>query len=94
VIPFNEQAVLKLLALKQRPMAKGLILIAANVAANRTIFAVINPRAAKNVWLSSWPAAQDMGCACQPPLYRQWIRGEHLSLAIRVSAHAPVHSLV
>ncbi len=29
--PFNEQAVLKLLALKQRPMAKGLILIAANM---------------------------------------------------------------
>ena len=29
--PFNQQAVLKLLALKQRPMDKGLILIAANV---------------------------------------------------------------
>ena len=89
--PFNQEAVLKLLALKQRPQSKGLILIAANVAQIEPYLQLLTPEQRERV-VSSWPAAQTWVvpvAASVPP----WIRGEHLSLAIRVSAHAPVQAL-
>ncbi|HQV79874.1 MAG TPA: Sua5/YciO/YrdC/YwlC family protein [Agitococcus sp.] len=89
--PFNEQAVLKLLALKQRPMAKGLILIAANVAQVEPYLQLLSSDERQRV-VDSWPAAQTWVVPVTASV-PQWIRGEHLSLAVRVSAHAPVQAL-
>jgi len=89
--PFNEQAVLKLLALKQRPMTKGLILIAASVEQVEPYLQLLTPEQRKTV-VDSWPAAQTWVVPVNASV-PQWIRGEHLSLAIRVSAHAPVKAL-
>ncbi|MEN9430246.1 MAG: hypothetical protein RJA86_1105 [Pseudomonadota bacterium] len=53
--PFNQHAVLKLLALKQRPMAKGLILIAASVAQIESYLQLLRPQERQQV-LDSWPS--------------------------------------
>jgi L-threonylcarbamoyladenylate synthase len=83
--PFNAKAVRRLLALKQRPQAKGLILIAAEF---RQIEPLLEPLAAAT-WervLASWPGPHTWLLPARPwvPV---WIRGHHPSLAVRVTAH-------
>lgn len=89
--PFNEQAVLHLLALKQRPIAKGLILIAASVAQVEPYLQLLSPQQRQRV-IDSWPAAQTWVVPVKSS-FPSWIRGEHLSVALRVSAHPPVQAL-
>jgi L-threonylcarbamoyladenylate synthase len=92
--PFNQQAVLKLLALKQRPMAKGLILIAANVEQVEPYLQLLTPKERECV-VETWQQSQTPTTWIVPvsPDFPEWIRGEHLSVAIRVSAHPPVQAL-
>ena len=89
--PFNEQAVKKLLALKERPIEKGLILIAANW---QQIEALIQPLSSKQLEKiqATWPGpitwvfpASDKA----PP----WICGEHFSIALRITDHPIAHAL-
>ena len=89
--PFNQHAVLKLLALKQRPMAKGLILIAASVAQIESYLQLLRPQERQQV-LDSWPSPTTWVVPVSLD-FPEWIRGEHLSVAIRVSAHPPVQAL-
>jgi L-threonylcarbamoyladenylate synthase len=89
--PFNQQAVLKLLALKQRPMAKGLILIAAIVEQVEPYLQLLTPQERQRV-VDSWPSANTWIVPVEPT-FPEWIRGEHLSVAVRVSAHPPVQAL-
>ena len=89
--PFNQQAVLKLLALKQRPQSKGLILIAAHVQQVEPYLHLLTAQERERV-ISSWPAAQTWVVPVDASV-PEWIRGEHLSLAVRVSAHPPVQAL-
>jgi len=89
--PFNQQAVLKLLALKQRPMDKGLILIAANVEQVEPYLQLLSPLERQQV-VDSWPSPTTWVVPVSPD-FPQWVRGEHLSVAIRVSAHPPVQAL-
>jgi len=89
--PFNQQAVLKLLALKQRPQSKGLILIAASVEQVEPYLHLLTAQERERV-VSSWPAAQTWVVPVEAAV-PEWIRGEHLSLAVRVSAHPPVQAL-
>lgn len=89
--PFNQQAVLKLLALKQRPQAKGLILIAAKVEQVERYLQLLTAEQRKTV-VDSWPAPQTWVVPVKPS-FPEWVRGEHLSVAIRVSAHPPVQAL-
>ncbi len=88
--PYNETAALQLLALKQRPIHKGLILIAAD-------FSQLSPfiapnEAMLNRILPTWPAPITWVVPAQPwvPTY---IKGQHNSIAIRVSAHPLVQQL-
>jgi L-threonylcarbamoyladenylate synthase len=92
--PFNQQAVLKLLALKQRPMAKGLILIAANVEQIEPYLQLLTPPERERV-IETWQNSRQPTTWVVPvsPDFPEWIRGEHLSVAIRVSAHPPVQAL-
>lgn len=89
--PLNEQAVLKLLALKQRPQSKGLILIAASVEQVEPYLQLLTAQERERV-VSSWPAAQTWVVPVEAS-FPEWVRGEHLSVAIRVSAHPPVQIL-
>ena len=83
--PANAAAVARLLNLKQRPQSKGLILIAADEAALRPWLAPIDAATEARIgptWPgpTTWllPAAEDC-----PEI----LRGEHETLAVRVTAH-------
>jgi L-threonylcarbamoyladenylate synthase len=88
--PFNEQAVRKILALKERPDSKGLIIIAASVAQVAPWLESLSPgqRAAVE---ASWPGPYTW--IVPAPTAPRWLRGEHDGLAIRVSAHPAVIAL-
>lgn len=88
--PMNEAAVRRLLDLKQRPEAKGLIIIAASLAQ-------------VGQWLQGLDAAQHAACAATWPgpytwvvpaaAAPAWLRGRHDSVAVRVTAHPGVQAL-
>jgi L-threonylcarbamoyladenylate synthase len=87
--PYNEMAVRKLLAMKNRPATKGFILIASDISQVLDLLEPIEPRALARV-MATWPGAVTWVFPCQQhvPYY---LRGEHNTLAIRVTAH-PVAS--
>lgn len=92
--PFNQQAVLRLLALKQRAVEKGLILVAAHPQAFAGL-TLLNHQAWSDQVLSSW---QDPNQAIswvlpKTDLCPTWISGAHDSVAVRVSHHPIVKAL-
>jgi L-threonylcarbamoyladenylate synthase len=83
--PFNEHAVDRVLALKGRSRQAGLILIAASLDQIETLMGEL-PRARKDSVLATWPGPVTWICPAGksvPP----WVRGEHDSVALRVTAH-------
>jgi L-threonylcarbamoyladenylate synthase len=83
--PANATAVARLLELKQRPPSKGLILIAADETALRPWLAPIDAATEARIG-PTWPGATTwlLPAAADCP----WIlRGEHETLAVRVTAH-------
>lgn len=91
--PASEPATLRLLALKQRSVDKGLILLAASPA---QLGHLVNwsalPAARRDAVLASWPGPNTWivpATAAVPA----WIRGAHASVAVRVTAHAPAAAL-
>ena len=91
--PANEAAVMKLLALKQRPVEKGMILIAASAAQLNDwvrLDALADDR--RQTVLESWPGANTWVVPAGP-LAPRWITGEHTGIAVRVSAHPLVQAL-
>lgn len=91
--PQDHEAVLRLLAIKQRTMDKGLILIASHLDQLRPFLDIaampIDNLAAV---LASWPGPHTwvMPASSDAP---RWITGEHQGIAVRISAHAPVIEL-
>lgn len=88
--PLNEAAVLRLLALKQRPVEKGLILIASDFS-QLSDFLDYDEKILARV-SATWPGAVTWIIPAQtwiPP----WLTGAHQSLAVRVTAHPLVRSL-
>lgn len=91
--PFDQAAVTRLLACKQRPLAKGLILIAGALDQLDGLLdwdALPNDRRAAVV--ASWPGPHTWvvpASARVPP----WITGAHAGVAVRVSAHPVVVAL-
>ncbi len=91
--PANEAAVMKLLALKQRPVEKGMILIAANVAQlDGWVRLDALPDDRRQAVLESWPGANPwvVPAGSRAP---RWITGIHDGVAVRVSAHPVVRAL-
>ena len=89
--PFNERAVRKLLRLKQRPMAKGLILIAATIEQVEPYLTLLTSQERAQV-LQTWPGAHTWVVPVDERI-PVWVKGTHDSVAIRVSAHPPVRAL-
>jgi L-threonylcarbamoyladenylate synthase len=91
--PFDRTAVLRLLAIKQRPIDKGLILVAARVDQFDGLLEwdalAADRRAAV---LHSWPGPHTwiVPAAARVP---RWITGHHDGVAVRVSAHPVVAAL-
>lgn len=83
--PNNEQAVQRLLLLKQRPVNKGLILIAATLEQLAPYLAPIPPQRMQEV-LATWPGPVTWIFPASPQT-PAWIRGQYRSVAVRVTAH-------
>lgn len=92
--PFNQQAVEQILALKQRPVEKGLILVAANPQALADLTELHHQAWSQQV-LDSWqnPAQAITWVLPKTALCPDWISGQHDSVAVRVSHHPVVQAL-
>ncbi|MDJ0738719.1 MAG: Sua5/YciO/YrdC/YwlC family protein [Gammaproteobacteria bacterium] len=83
--PLNRDAVYRLLALKGRPVDKGLILIASSAVQLRPF--VEPPTAEIRQRLdATWPGPVTWLLPARPETPR-WLRGSHASIAVRVTAH-------
>ena len=91
--PDNEAAVLALLAVKQRPVDKGLILIAANYS---QLLPYIDdaaiPLEKRAEIFSSWPGHVSWVLPASKTAPK-WITGQFDSIAVRVTAHPVVQQL-
>lgn len=90
--PWNLQSVTRILALKNRPVEKGMILVAASVEQVRFLLDPL-PEALQKEALSHWPGP--VTCLL-PDVNEQipdWVRGSHSSIAVRVSEHPVVKAL-
>jgi L-threonylcarbamoyladenylate synthase len=91
--PFDQAAVTRLLALKQREVAKGLILVAADVAQfdDFADWGALTD-AQRDTVLTSWPGPHTwiVPATTRAP---RWITGDHDGIALRVSAHPLVIAL-
>jgi len=92
--PFNQQAVEQILRLKQRPVEKGVILIAANLAQVESYLSGLTAEQYQRV-VDSWQPDQGANTWLVPltPQIPVWISGEHDRVAIRVSQHPLVQAL-
>lgn len=89
--PLNEAAVLRLLALKQRAVSKGLILLAASVEQIMPYLAPV-PTACLQQALNTWPGPVTwvFPAAAFVP---SWICGDHVTVAVRVTNHPIARAL-
>jgi len=83
--PAHLQAVQKLLELKQREPDKGLILIAAEFEQLSPFLAEIEDSLKEQV-LATWPGPVTWLWPAKTEV-SSWLRGEHATIAIRVTAH-------
>ena len=83
--PANHQAVKKLLALKQRDPDKGLILIASDFDQLSPFLAEIEDSLKEEV-LATWPGPVTWLWPAKSGV-SAWLRGEHATIAIRVTGH-------
>jgi L-threonylcarbamoyladenylate synthase len=91
--PFNEAAVMRLLAIKQRDVAKGLILVAGDRAQFDGLLAWSELPAERLAAVEAgWPGPHTWIVPATPRVPR-WITGAHHGVAVRVSAHPSVAAL-
>lgn len=88
--PLNLEAVLRLLRIKQRDPAKGLILVADDI---QRLLPFINITASqRKTLMQSWPGPNTWLVPVQDWV-PEWLTGQHDTLAVRVSAHPLVAAL-
>ena len=90
-LPLNEQAVERILSLKQRSVSKGLILVAATI---KQLESYVNFSEIKNLQsiYDRWPGPVTWIIPAKP-IVPTWLTGEHETLAVRVSSHPIVNAL-
>ena len=89
--PWNEEAVDRLLAIKNRSVDKGLILVADNIRQFDFLLADL-PQVWQDQLASTWPGPTTWLVPHQNRL-PEWITGGHPGVAIRVSDHPLVRDL-
>jgi L-threonylcarbamoyladenylate synthase len=83
--PLNGAAVLRLLALKQRNIRQGLVLIAAEFSRLEPLLLPQSPLVTKRVTAHrAVPTTWVLPCRPEVP---EWLRGMHNSLAVRITRH-------
>lgn len=90
--PWDEDTVERILELKQRPMDKGMILVAASVQQVRFLLDPLSPEMQREAE-QHWPGP--VTCLL-PDVHEQvpeWVRGRHSTIAVRVSDHPVVRAL-
>ncbi len=87
--PLCETAVYKILTLKQRPVEKGLILVAANLDQIEPFTCLT---AEQKLTIQQYDTAMTwlVPCSAFAP---EWVRGSHPKIAIRISQHPQVKAL-
>ncbi|RUO63183.1 L-threonylcarbamoyladenylate synthase [Pseudidiomarina insulisalsae] len=91
--PRNQQAVEKLLALKQRPREKGLILVAADYSQVVAFVADLKiPQDKRFAVFSHWPGPVTLLLPAAPGA-PDWLTGGSDKIAVRVTAHEPTRQL-
>ncbi|HXH04493.1 MAG TPA: Sua5/YciO/YrdC/YwlC family protein [Candidatus Competibacteraceae bacterium] len=83
--PGDATAVARLLGLKRRPPGKGLILIAAELAQLEPFLLPLSSADRATV-MATWPGPVTWLLPVRPEVPR-WLRGDHDTLAVRVTAH-------
>ena len=89
--PWDEQAVMRLLELKRRPVSKGLILVAATESQLQFLLQHLSPEQ-RGQLSAGWPGPVTWLIPHRgriPP----WISGDHDTVAVRVSGHPVVNAL-
>jgi len=89
--PYNAEAVLHLLQLKQRPVHKGLILVAANYDQLEPFIKPLN-RTLKQKILANRPSPITWLLPAHPEVPR-YLTGRHSSIAVRISSHTTIQTL-
>ncbi|HEY0634877.1 MAG TPA: L-threonylcarbamoyladenylate synthase [Gammaproteobacteria bacterium] len=89
--PLDADAVVRLLELKQRPWQKGLILIAAELAQLEPYLLPLDDAMRARV-APTWPGPNTWLLPARPET-PWWLRGEHDTLAVRVTAHPTAAAL-
>lgn len=89
--PWNPMAVQRLLDLKQRPVSKGLILVAESIDQFDFVLEGL-PRVWLDTLAESWPGPNTWLVPHRQRL-PSWITGQHDSVALRVTAHPLVREL-
>lgn len=89
--PFDGDAVATILELKQRPVAKGLILVAASLAQFNFLLQRL-PDEQRQILAASWPGPRTW-LVPHYGLVPSWICGSFDTVAVRVSAHPVVTAL-
>ena len=89
--PYNEHAFAEILRLKQRPIEKGVILLAANIAQVEHLFADLSVKTQQDI-IASWSHRHSTERATTWLLPANddiptWIKGQHALVAVRVSNH-------
>lgn len=90
--PFNQQAVEKLLALKKREQAKGLIVIFNSFEQLQSFLQPITPDQQQQLQTASEPPTTWL-VPIKQNSFGAWVTGEHEPLAIRISDHPLLQKL-
>ena len=89
--PLNANAVHKILAIKQRPVEKGLILIAADYTQLLPFVEPVDDSLLKTA-LASWPGPNTWIFPARDDT-PYWLTGKHSSIAVRITAHPVARQL-
>jgi len=90
-LPYDYSAVERILKIKNRPVDKGLILVAANVE-QLAAYVVFPDEIIRQRVLSTWPGPVTwvLPARLEVP---DWLRGRHNTIAVRVSNHDAIRKL-
>ena len=89
--PYNEQAVQRILTIKQRPIHKGLILVAATIEQFAHLLTDVTEAQLQQLH-ATWPGPNTWLVAHHQRL-PFWVTGQHHTVALRVSDHPLIQQL-